>query len=183
MASLIPIKNQALLLRALVEVRRHVLDVHLHIVGGGPLRSELERLAHSLNMAAAVTFHGEISHDRLPAYYRAADLCLLTSHYESQSMVALEAAACDRVTIGTEVGVLPELVPPEYLVSANDYQSLAGIITQLATNHDLRNQLSRQAHQRTMADFTLDQAIMRWLTLYEQPGRRSTPSPARTGRE
>ena len=182
-ASLIPIKNQALLLRALVEVRRHVLDVHLHIVGGGPLRSELERLAHSLNMAEAVTFHGEISHDRLPAYYRAADLCLLTSHYESQSMVALEAAACERVTIGTEVGVLPELVPPEYLVAGDDDRRLAGIITQLATNHDLRNQLSRQAHQCTIADFTLEQAIMRWLTLYEQPGRRSTPSPARTGRE
>jgi glycosyltransferase involved in cell wall biosynthesis len=179
-ASLIPIKNHSTLLHALGEVRRHVPNIHLHIVGDGTLRSELERLTRSLEIEASVTFHGKISHDHLPAYYRAADLCVLTSHYESQGMVALEAAACGCVTIGADVGLLPELVLREHLASSGDVAGLARIITELAINHDLRHQLNHRAFQLTLENFTLDQAITRWLTLYEQQATRSTQPTSRT---
>ncbi|MGH2542384.1 MAG: glycosyltransferase, partial [Ardenticatenaceae bacterium] len=101
-ASLVPVKDQAVLLRALAGVIVKQPGVHLHIVGSGPLRVELERLATDLGVAARVTFHGEVGHERLPGYYRAADLFVLSSRYESQGMVALEAAACGLPIIGTE---------------------------------------------------------------------------------
>jgi glycosyltransferase involved in cell wall biosynthesis len=100
-ASLTPVKGHDALLRALAVVP----GAHLHLVGDGPLRGELERAAKGL----AVTFHGHVAHQRLPEYYRAADLLVVPSRYESQCMVALEALACGCPVAGTEVGLLPEL--------------------------------------------------------------------------
>ena len=93
-ASLTPVKDHATLLRALARVARDVPDVHLHLVGDGQLRSELGQQAEELGVAPRVTFHGAVPHDRLPDCYRAADLLVCSSRYESQAMVGLEAAAC-----------------------------------------------------------------------------------------
>ena len=95
-ASLVPVKDQATLLCSMAHVVRHVPAAYLHLVGDGPLRNSLTRLASSLNLADRVIFHGEVSHERLPAYYRCADLCVLSSRHEGQEMVSLEAAACLR---------------------------------------------------------------------------------------
>jgi glycosyltransferase involved in cell wall biosynthesis len=98
---------------------------HLHVIGEGPLRRDLESRVKRLGIRGHVTFHGAISHERLPAYYRSADLCVLSSRYESQGMVTLEAAACARATVGTAVGVLPDLTPTTRAVPVEDAGALA----------------------------------------------------------
>jgi glycosyltransferase involved in cell wall biosynthesis len=114
-ASLSPVKDQALLLqalaalRALAAQRRELPRARLHLVGAGPERAALERLAGALQLSDRVRFHGEVRHERLPGYYRAADLFLLSSRHESQCMAVLEAAACGTPTVGMAVGVVPEL--------------------------------------------------------------------------
>ncbi|MBC8076474.1 MAG: glycosyltransferase, partial [Chloroflexales bacterium] len=105
--SLVPVKDQAMLLRALARLATDHPQVHLHLVGSGPLEGELRALARQLGIAHALTFQGEIAHEQLPAYYRAAKLYVHASCYESQGMVLLEALACECAVVGTAVGVLP----------------------------------------------------------------------------
>jgi glycosyltransferase involved in cell wall biosynthesis len=105
--SLGAVKDPVLLLRSFARVRTP--DVELRIIGDGPLRPGLERLAAELGIEARTRFLGAVPRDQLPAEYAAADVLAITSRHEAQSMVAVEAAACGVAVVGTRVGVVPEL--------------------------------------------------------------------------
>ena len=107
--ALTPVKDQALLLWAFAELKRDGAGATLEIVGNGPLRPELERLAERLAVTHSVCFRGAVDHAELPRVYRGASACVVSSRHEAQCMVALEAAACDVPLVGTRVGVIPEL--------------------------------------------------------------------------
>ena len=108
-ASLGPVKHPHLLLDAFGRLAPRHPGGHLHLVGDGPLRSSLIDRASALGLGDRVHLHGHVPHDRLPPIYRRADLHVVSSRFESQCMAALEAAACGTPTVGTAVGVLPEL--------------------------------------------------------------------------
>ncbi|HEX2623245.1 MAG TPA: glycosyltransferase family 4 protein, partial [Phototrophicaceae bacterium] len=189
-ASLSPIKNQTLLLRAVGIAAETLPELHLHIVGDGALRPVLEKMTNDLGITSKVTFHGDVTHENLPEFYRAADLCLLTSHYESQSMVALEAGACGKLTVGTAVGILPELLPPDLMVSpdAKDAsEALTRIILRLAQDGDLRERLRQQVHQQVVTQYDLATSLQRWEAVYAaaiaDKQLRSTRQSSRTAPE
>ncbi len=128
-ASLVPVKDQATLLHAFARVIQTNPSTHLHLLGDGPLRPQLEQLAQDLLLTSHLTFHGSRPHHETPAFYQSADLCVLNSRFESQGMVVLEAAACGVTTVGTAVGILPEIVPPKQVVPVGDVDALALAIT------------------------------------------------------
>jgi glycosyltransferase involved in cell wall biosynthesis len=165
-ASLVPVKDQATLLRALSRVVSRVPGVHLHIVGAGPLRRELECLAEGLGVAPHVTFHGAVPHDRLPDWYRAADLCVLSSRFESQGMVALEAAACARPTVGTAVGLLPDLVPATWTVPVGDDRALAEVLCTTLQDPRSRATMGQASLEAVRDGYTLEATVRRLSALY-----------------
>ena len=123
--SLTPVKGHADLLAAFARASAALPRATLHLVGEGPLRAALETRATELGVGARVRFHGPRAQELLPDLYRSADFCALASRWESQSMVALEAAASGRVTVGSAVGLLPELAPQEGLAAPGDVDGLA----------------------------------------------------------
>jgi glycosyltransferase involved in cell wall biosynthesis len=165
-ASLVPVKDQETLLRAVAHVAARIPTAHLHMVGDGPLRRNLERLAAELGLAPHLTFHGAVAHDRLPAYYRACDLAVLSSRFESQSMVALEAAACGRATVGTVVGVLPELVGKPFTVRVGDDEGLAEAILALARDPARRTALGEASRAAVESRYTLTASVRELTRLY-----------------
>ena len=167
-ASLIPVKDQSMLLRALSQVVIQEPHVHLHVIGEGPLRRNLEGQVKRLGVTNHVTFHGAIPHERLPAYYRSADLCVLTSRYESQGMVTLEAAACARTTVGTAVGVLPDLTPATRTVPVEDASALSE--TLLTTLQDLPTvaALGRASLAAVAAHYSQKQMLEKLCSVYAE---------------
>jgi glycosyltransferase involved in cell wall biosynthesis len=103
------VKDQATLLRAFRLVHERVVGATLEIVGDGPLRTDLERLAAELGITDAIRFRGSVDHAALPDVYRTGSAFVLSSRHEAQGMVAIEAAACGIPVTGTRVGVIPEL--------------------------------------------------------------------------
>jgi glycosyltransferase involved in cell wall biosynthesis len=164
--SLVPVKDHDMLLRALSSLTQTLPDVHLHIVGDGYLRSDLERLATSLKLTAHVTFHGEIQHDHLPACFQTADLLVISSRHESQSMVALEAAACGCPVIGTAVGILPELSPISATMLPGDPSALADRITTLVRDKERLGQLAENNLNLAREKYALDRTVQNLLALY-----------------
>lgn len=86
------------------------------IIAGGPggsaaLTERLKRAAGSEDLCGKVRFAGVVEHQNLPLYYRAADVTVLASHYESFGLVALESIACGTPVVAAPVGVVPELIP------------------------------------------------------------------------
>ncbi len=84
-----PEKNQARLIRAFAAVHEKNPATRLVIVGGGPLRSELEALVAQLALDDSVILTGEQPNPY--AFLAQADCFVMSSDYEGQPMVILEA--------------------------------------------------------------------------------------------
>lgn len=112
---LVPGKGFDLLIKAvrILLDENGLTDVYLCIVGGGPLRSELERVVISLGLHNHVRLVGPVAHQHLPAWYNASDLFCLASSREGWPNVLMEAIACGRPVVTTKVGGVAEIVRSE----------------------------------------------------------------------
>ena len=170
-ANLNAVKDQATLLRAFAIVRRARPAATLKIVGADPagLRAELEQLAAALDIETAVTFCELIPQRELPPVYRAADTFVMTSRYESQAMVVLEAAASGVPTAGTAVGVVPDLSPDAAIATpVGEPTSLADALLRLAGDADLRCGMGRAALTRVQAEYAYAPVAQRFADLYAE---------------
>lgn len=167
-ASLTPVKDQRTLLQALALLTPAFPNVHLHVVGEGPLQPVLEDQARTLGLSGHVTFHGAIPHDLTPSYYRSADLFVLSSRYESQSMVMLEAAACGCPIVGTTVGMLPELLPATCLTPPANAEALALVVIAACRDAGHRRRLGETLLQRVSTAYSLSICVETFIHLYEE---------------
>lgn len=173
-ASLVPVKDQAVLLRA---VARLVVDlpVMLDIIGTGGERERLVALASALGIAERVNFVGAVAHPDLPAYYRRAAVCALTSRHEVLAMATLEAAACGVPVVSTAVGTLPDYPEIGLTVPVGDDAALAAVLRDLLTDAERRAALGRSARAAIERAFTIEGTAARLRGLYQRLG---TPSPS-----
>jgi glycosyltransferase involved in cell wall biosynthesis len=166
-ASLAPVKGQRLLLEAFATVSRSLPCAHLHLVGDGPERGTLERSIRELSLVGRVTLHGPVPHHLLPPYYRAADLHIVSSRFESQGMTTLEAAACGTATVGTAVGILPEMGLPT--VPTSDPAGLAAAVLGVLESPNGARRLGEMARTWVHDELTLDRCVARLVGLYSSP--------------
>src|SRR5882762_6139244 len=116
------------------------LNIKGTVVGDGPLRPELEKLADSLGLTSEhIEFLGEIG-DLKPAY-RQSDLLVLTSDWEGTPNVLLEAMGNGVPVVATRVGGIPEIVfhgENGFLTEAGDQDSVENLVLSLIENPELR---------------------------------------------
>ena len=141
---LVPRKGQDMLIHALPELRRRVPDVALLLVGGGPYRASLERLADSLGVAADVTFTGSVPWPELPAHYAAGDVFAMPARtrgkgldVEGLGIVYLEASATGLPVVAGNSGGAPETVVDEvtgHVVDGRDVHQIVETLAPLLTD-------------------------------------------------
>lgn len=166
--SLVPVKDHALLLDVLAAIRPDFPHAQLHIVGEGPLREHLEQRARLLDISSRVTFHGEISHQCLPAYYQSGGLLLVTSRHESQSMVALEAAACGCPVLGTSVGAVPEISPASRSIAPTDAGALSDALLAVLSDPHALIRLRSEGIAAVENRYTLERTVPALCDLYNR---------------
>jgi glycosyltransferase involved in cell wall biosynthesis len=155
-------------IRALPLVRREV-DVDAVLVGDGPEREKLERLAAELGVADAVTFLGKRPNDEMPALVADADVAIFPSLMEATSVAALEAMSCGVPVAASRVGGLPEIVDETVgtLFEAADPESQAAAIVALLKRDDLPD-LGRRARERVVAQWSVARLARRHVEIYEK---------------
>ncbi|HUA40710.1 MAG TPA: glycosyltransferase family 4 protein [Streptosporangiaceae bacterium] len=114
---MVPRKGQDALIRAWPAVRAAAADPVLLLVGDGPYRSRLERLAAEARVADSVVFTGPVSGDDLPAYYDAGNIFAMPCRtrrsgldVEGLGIVYLEASATGLPVIGGDSGGAPDAI-------------------------------------------------------------------------
>ncbi|TLY79231.1 MAG: glycosyltransferase family 4 protein [Gammaproteobacteria bacterium] len=110
---LVPIKAIDVLLRAwelLSESGQVTPADRLAIIGDGPLRAELERVAGAPRLRGTVHFVGEVPQEQLAQWLSAATALCLPSRNEGTPNVVVEALASGRPVVASNVGGIPELV-------------------------------------------------------------------------
>ncbi|MEX2481036.1 MAG: glycosyltransferase family 4 protein [Gammaproteobacteria bacterium] len=121
--NLIELKGHHLVIEALASMAEGTLL----IIGEGPMRTALMRLARECGVADRVRFVGLVAQAELPRYYAAADVLVLASSREGWANVLLEAMACGTPVVATRVGGTPEVVAAPAAGVLVDERSAAGI--------------------------------------------------------
>jgi phosphatidylinositol alpha-1,6-mannosyltransferase len=117
LSRLVPRKGQDMLIRALPAIRQRIDGAALVIVGGGPYRNTLHRLAHQFGVAEHVVFTDGVPGDELPAHHAMADVFAMPCRtrgagldVEGLGIVYLEASACGVPVVAGRSGGAPESV-------------------------------------------------------------------------
>jgi rhamnosyl/mannosyltransferase len=158
-----------------IRALRDVPDAELVVIGDGPLRSDLERLARELGVAERVHLIGELQNAEVPPYYFASDLYLLPSIARSEAfgIVQIEAMACGLPVINTD---LPSGVPyvsrhgeSGLTVPPSDAGALAHAIGELLASPSTRQRMAEAGRARVERDFSKEVLARQILELYGQP--------------
>jgi len=148
---LIDWKGTEFLIRAMPAVLEKIPDTKLLIVGTGPERDTLIRLARELGLNDRVVLPGTVPPADLPSYYRSADVFVLPSinrggKTEGLGVVLLEAMASGCPVIGSNVGGIPDIITDGgngFLVPEQRPDILAEKIVRIFTDTELQEKFRR----------------------------------------
>lgn len=171
-------KGHDTLLYAIRALRDRGVAAEAVIVGGGRAHAWLADLSQTLGLAGVVSLPGEI-HDRarLLAVLDSAAVFAMPSRTEGMPRALIEAMARGLPAVGTDVGGIPELLDPEWIVPIDDSTALAEALERLLTSQELREEQSRRSLEVAQA-YRLDRLEDRFTSwLAEVP-----PATARSGR-
>jgi colanic acid/amylovoran biosynthesis glycosyltransferase len=104
------VKDHCFLIQACAALRDQGLDFICWIVGEGPERSALESQIVGLGLQGSVHLIGHVSRADISAYYRYADLVVMTSKSEGIPVVLMEAMAHEKLVLAPAITGIPELV-------------------------------------------------------------------------
>jgi glycosyltransferase involved in cell wall biosynthesis len=158
-------KRVDVLLDAIAQLRQ---PAHLALGGSGPIRQQLEARAAELNITRRVSFLGHVPDEDLVDLYRLADLFVMPSVAELQSVATLEALAVGLPVVAADAGALPELVRDGengLLFSPDDSAALARRLDCLAADPGLRVRLAERAPASALPHDRL-RVLGEWQTLY-----------------
>lgn len=156
-------KDQPTLIKAVSKVSQ---NVHLVLVGEGPLLEQSKGLADELGISHRVHFLG--FRQDVFEIIRTVDINVLSSHWEGLSLASIEGLASGKPFIASDVEGLSEVVK-EYgiLFQEGDYNELSNIIEKILKNEDLYYTLSNQSFERAK-DFSIESTIKKTLSLYKE---------------
>lgn len=161
-ARLTPRKGHANVLRAFARVLPHVPDAAYLIVGTGPERESLERLAAELGIAHAVRFTGYVAEEELGDYYNLCDIFAMINQetdgdIEGFGMVFLEANAAGKPVLGGRSGGTADSIldgETGFLIDPLAPDQLAENLRALLESRELRMRLGQAGLRRAQADFS-----------------------------
>jgi glycosyltransferase involved in cell wall biosynthesis len=118
------------LIGAAIRLRNWHEGLRLVCIGDGILRAPLERLIRAENLGSTIVFGGPQPSDRVSRWLAASDLLCLPSYSEGCPNAVLEALACGRPVVATDVGGISEVLTSDagVLVPPRDVDALAAAL-------------------------------------------------------
>lgn len=165
-----PLKDLHTLIRAFAVVRDRVPGARLRIYGSAidqRYRDSCLALMEQLGVADAARLEGNAP-DLVEAYH-SGNIVALTSISEGFPYTVIEAMACGRTMVCTNVGGVSEAVGDAgFVVPPRDVDAIADACVTLLRDPELRHRLAAEARQRVLDRFTLTQSLASYRGLYER---------------
>jgi glycosyltransferase involved in cell wall biosynthesis len=164
-------KGVHILLRAVADLSG---EWRLRILGSGPQRTHLERLAEELGIAGRMRFEDPIPSTQMPGYYSQLDALVLPSltrpNWKEQfGRVLIEAMACGVPVVGSDSGEIPSVIGEAGLVfPEGDVQALRAKLSQLVADPALRDELARRGRDRVLTHYTQAQVAAKTYQVYSE---------------
>jgi glycosyltransferase involved in cell wall biosynthesis len=165
-------KGVDVLLRAMPRVWQRFPDAQVRLIGNEGDLSRGDLLAMALaDKREQIVFPGFLERDQLVKEYQHATIYIAPTQYETFGYTVLEAMACGRPVISTQVGAIPELVDDGktgLLVPWNDPTELAEAIIKLLDDPASAARMGAAGREKASNDFALETIVQRNLDSYQR---------------
>lgn len=173
-------KKPARLLRIWARAERELPDYWLDIVGDGPERKRLERLARKLDLRRC-RFQGW--RKNVSSWYRKADILCLTSQTEAWSLSLTEAQANAVIPIAFACSEgVKEVLSPDgvngFLVTPGDEDAFARTLVKVARMEEDEKRAIRENLLRKAATYDIAVSGSRWIALFRELCPNSAAKPS-----
>ncbi len=160
-------KNHSGILRIFKKVISAYPNVHLHLVGDGKLKPEIENKVHTMELQESITFHGYQSNPL--DLINAADVLILPSIIEGLPGVLLEAMYCKTPVVAYNVGGISEILSEEtgYLIEMDDEDSFTNAICEIFAG-SFPNEKLLNAEQLVQNNFMNEQLASQFIASYNK---------------
>jgi len=174
-AALRPEKNHEMFLQVAAQVRKEVPDAQFLIIGDGPERTKLERIAAELKLEGAVQFLG--TRNDIPELLAALDVFVLTSRIEANPVSILEAMATGKPVVAPRVGSICESVndgETGFLMDPNDTLQAASAVARLLSRPELARRMGQSGRAAVVDRWSLERMVEGYEDLIAEVYRRKS---------
>jgi len=154
-------------LKAALKICRVFTEAKIIIVGSGPLKKKLRRMAQNLSLGDSVSFLGE--REDGPQLISLFDVFVLPSLWEGLPYVLMEAAALAKPVVVTDIDGVSELVKnmeTGILVPPGDPESLARAVIYLLQNKEVASKFGENFKKDITSRYSLSRMVYKTESLY-----------------
>jgi len=162
-------------LDTLVQAVAHLpTPTRLQLVGDGPIRTDLYKLAAELGITERVVFSGAVPYARVREVLIQSSVVVLPSRrtavwQEQFGRVLVEAMACGVPVIGSDTGAIPEVIGEGGIIfPEGDIPALADALHRLLTSPDLCQRVGNNGYQRVLRYFTHERVAAQTTDFYHR---------------
>lgn len=155
---------------AIVKNKYKKFSLKLLIVGDGSLSENLKKLVHDLNIEDETVFTGKIAHELVPVYDNMLSVSVSVSNSESFGVAVIEASACGKPVVVSDVGGLPEVVKDGItgiVVPPRNYEKTAEAIEKLVLDVKLRKKMGEAGRKMVAELYDWNKNVEQMIEIYE----------------
>lgn len=152
------------------------VNLKLLIIGSGSMKNELDHYSKELSINDNIVFTGAIPHSLISEYHNMMDIEVYLSDYESFGVSVVEASACEKPVVVSDVGGLPEVVisgQTGFVVPAGDIYSAVEALEILILDEELRVQFGKAGRKKIMELYNWNDNLNEMIKLYENTVKKN----------
>ncbi len=160
-----------ILIKAVAKFKERRPNVKCLIIGGGPERSRLERLAKRLDVEQNIIFLGQMAQNDLPLYFAVSDMFVRPSRSEGLGNSFLEAMAAGVPVIGTPVGGIVDFLKDGetgFVAEPESPESVAVKMHEILNDEDRTHAIVARARELVERSYTWDVVARMMRTIFDQ---------------
>lgn len=166
-----PLYNNDVLVRSFAAIAGKYEHIRLLIVGTGSQEAALKQLCAQLNISEKVKFTGRVPFEKVSDYFNMLDVLVNLSDYESFGVSVIEAMACEKAVVVTNVGGLKEVVPDDsvgYKVEVGNVQETVAAIEKLVLDRELCKTIGLNARQHVLKYYNWENNLQQMIAEYQK---------------
>ena len=161
-----------ILIKAMAEVKKEIPDIKLSLTGAENAQtSALKKLTNELGLSDIIQVVGHINHSQIYVFIKEHHFTVMPSRAESFGVASVEASACGRAVIASDVGGVPEVVintETGILVQPENHMALARAIIELAKNPEKCRQMGRAGYEFVQENYDWGKSLEAMSRLYDR---------------
>jgi glycosyltransferase involved in cell wall biosynthesis len=161
--------NIDVLINSFAVLRNKHGNLKLLIVGEGAAEPELKALVEKLGLTADVKFTGRVPFNEISNYYNMIDVLVNISEYESFGVSVIEAMACEKPVVVTNVGGLKEIVKDDSVglkVEVGNVEETAAAIEKLVSDKELYKQIALNSRTHVVENYDWQVNLKQMIRIY-----------------